>query len=83
MPSRRLPRDLDAERLVRALSRLGYVFVRQSGSHIRVKTERHGEHSITIPCHHPIKVGTLSAILSEIASHHELERDALLDELGL
>ena len=83
MPSRRMPRDLDAERLVRALTRLGYVFVRQSGSHIRVRTESCGEHSITIPCHHPIKVGTLSAILSEIAAHHELDRDELLDTLGL
>lgn len=83
MPARRLPRDLDAEVLIRALSRLGYARVRQTGSHVRLRTERDGEHHETIPWHSPLKVGTLNAILSSVATHHRLSREALLDLLGL
>ena len=83
MPSKRLPRDLAASRLIRALSRLGYETVRQTGSHIRVRTERDGEHQVTIPAHNPLKLGTLSAILADIASHHGMGRDELLELLDL
>jgi predicted RNA binding protein YcfA (HicA-like mRNA interferase family) len=83
LPSRRLPRDIDADTLVRALARLGYRPVRQTGSHIRVRTERDGEHHETIPSHSPIKVGTLRTILSNIGAHHKLDRDEILDLLGL
>lgn len=78
-----MPRDLDADRLIRALGKLGYEPVRQSGSHIRVRTERDGEHQETIPWHKPLKIGTLSAILSAIAAHHGLSRDELLELLEL
>lgn len=83
MPSRRLPRDLPADRLIRALSRLGYEVVRQTGSHMRIRTERNGEHKVTIPAHNPLKVGTLSAILSDIATHHHMNRDELLEFIAL
>jgi predicted RNA binding protein YcfA (HicA-like mRNA interferase family) len=83
LPSKRLPRDLAAAQLIHALSRLGYEVVRQSGSHMRLRTARDGEHSITIPFHNPLKIGTLSAILSDIALHHQLSRDELLEFLGL
>ncbi len=79
----RLPRDLAATELIRALERLGYEAVRQTGSHIRVRTIRDGEHHETIPCHGPLKVGTLSTILRGVAAHHRLSRDELLELLGL
>lgn len=77
----RLPRDLSGADLVQALRALGYAVTRQTGSHIRLTTQPDGEHHITIPDHDPIKIGTLSHILRNIARHHGLTRDELLREL--
>lgn len=81
MSPRRVPRDLDADTLIRALAVLGYERVRQTGSHIRVQTLQNGHHSETIPSHSPLKLGTLSAILANIAAHHGLSRDELMVKL--
>jgi predicted RNA binding protein YcfA (HicA-like mRNA interferase family) len=59
----KLPRDVDAPKLVTALRVLGYAVIRQKGSHIRVTTQQDGENHEVIPHHHPIKTGTLAAIL--------------------
>ena len=75
----RIPRDLTGTELIKALSKLGYEVTRQSGSHIRLTTSRNGTHHVTIPDHRPIKVGTLSGILGDIASHHQMTREELLD----
>jgi hypothetical protein len=40
-----------------------------------------GEHHITIPAHNPLKIGTLAAIIADIAAHHGLTRDELLKQL--
>jgi len=45
----RLPRDVSGADLGRALGRLGYVLVRQKGSHFRYTTSRGGTHHVTIP----------------------------------
>ena len=74
----RIPRDLTGKELIKALSRLGYEVTRQSGSHIRLTTSKNGTHHITIPDHRPIKVGTLSGILGDIAAHHQMTREELL-----
>ncbi len=77
----RLPRDLTGQELAKALTKLGYVIDRQTGSHIRLTTQENGEHHITVPNHSPIKLGTLSAILREIAEHFNIDRDELLSRL--
>ena len=74
----RLPRDLSGEDLAARLTRLGYRITRQTGSHLRLTTERDGEHHITIPHHSTLRVGTLSGVISDLAQHHHLDRDALL-----
>ncbi len=74
----RIPRDLTGKELIKALGKLEYEVTRQSGSHIRLTTSRNGTHHITIPDHRPIKVGTLSGILGDIAAHHQMTRDELL-----
>jgi predicted RNA binding protein YcfA (HicA-like mRNA interferase family) len=74
----KLPRDLDADQLAKALSELGYVVTRQTGSHMRLTTQENGQHHITVPNHSPIKVGTLNAIFRDIAEHFEISRDDLL-----
>ena len=71
----RLPRDVSGRELAKAAGALGYEVTRQTGSHIRLTTTRSGEHHITIPVHDALKVGTLAAILGNIAAHHEIDRD--------
>ncbi|BAU10010.1 hypothetical protein LEP3755_04880 [Leptolyngbya sp. NIES-3755] len=77
----KLPRDLSGLELANLLKRFEYVIGRQTGSHIRLTTDRNGEHHITIPAHNPLKIGTLSAILRDVAEHLELSRDELVAEL--
>jgi predicted RNA binding protein YcfA (HicA-like mRNA interferase family) len=74
----KLPRDISGRDLIKALSRLDYQVTRQTGSHIRLTTQRNGQHSITVPAHDPIKIRTLNAILRGIGEHHKLDRDRLI-----
>jgi hypothetical protein len=39
------------------------------------------QHHITIPAHDPLKIGTLGAILGEVAMHLKLTREELLERL--
>jgi predicted RNA binding protein YcfA (HicA-like mRNA interferase family) len=73
----RLPRDLSGNDLAQALRKLGYQVTRQTGSHIRLTTAERGEHHLTIPSHNPLRVGTLSGILADVAEHFELSREEL------
>ncbi len=77
----RLPRDLSGTDLARALGKLGYEATRQTGSHMRLTTQENGEHHITIPRHDPLRVGTLSAILSDVAGHFGTNRDEIVRRL--
>ena len=77
----KIPRNIRGYELVKALSVLGYSVVRQTGSHIRIKTVQYGEHSETIPNHDPIKIGTLNKILSNIAEHFEMSKDELINKI--
>ena len=77
----KLPRDLSGAKLAKALARVGYSATRQTGSHVRLTTASPSEHHVTIPLHDPLRVGTLAAILADIAAHQETSRDELLDRL--
>lgn len=78
----RVPRDISGKDLCKLLSRFGYQIVRQSGSHARLTASMTGrEHHITIPSHDPLKVGTLSAILAEVAQFLRKDRKELEREL--
>ena len=77
----KLPRDISGIELARALVALGYTTTRQTGSHLRLTTQEHGEHHVTIPTHKSMKVGTLSAILSEIAGHFDVDRGEIARRL--
>ena len=77
----RLPRDLSGTDLAHALRILGYRVTRQTGSRLRLTTSEHGEHHVTIPQHKPIRVGTLAAILGNVAEHFELSRDEVVARL--
>jgi predicted RNA binding protein YcfA (HicA-like mRNA interferase family) len=77
----KLPRDLSGTDLVKALGKVGYRVTRQTGSHVRLTREAPAAHHITIPAHDPLKVGTLAAILAEVAASVRLDRGALLRKL--
>jgi predicted RNA binding protein YcfA (HicA-like mRNA interferase family) len=78
----KLPRDVNGHDLVRALARFGYGVTRQTGSHVRLTSHFKGsEHHVTIPAHNPLRIGTLSQILSDVSAYLEIEKDALLKAL--
>lgn len=80
----KIPRDIAATDLIRALRILGYEPVRQDGSHIRLTTTQEGTHHVTIPNHRPLKTGTLlGGVLKPIAAHHKLSIQDLLTKLKL
>jgi len=77
----RLPRDISGSDLAKLLRVLGYGITRQTGSHVRLSTSKNGEHHVTIPNHDPVRVGTLSSILTDIANHFGLTRDEIAQKV--
>jgi predicted RNA binding protein YcfA (HicA-like mRNA interferase family) len=77
----KLPRDVSGAQLIKALSVLGYRVSRQTGSHVRLTCQQPKQHHVTIPNHEQLRVGTLAAILADVATHHGLSREALLEKL--
>jgi len=77
----KLPRDVSGLELAKALGRYGYQITRQTGSHLRLSTQRDGEHHITIPAHIILRVGTLSAIVAEVAQYLKRDKAEVIDEL--
>jgi predicted RNA binding protein YcfA (HicA-like mRNA interferase family) len=78
---KKMPRNLSGKDLIKKLKKLGYKQTRQIGSHIRLTTEEKGIHHITIPEHDPLKIGTLSSILKDIAAHFEISKEELIDQI--
>ena len=74
----RLPRNMDGTQLAKRLGRFGYAVTRQVGSHMRMTTQRAGEHHVTIPAHSPLRIGTLNSILNDVSSHLGITREELL-----
>ncbi len=61
----KLPR-ISSREAIRALERLGFEQVRQTGSHVVMKKEtEEGEVGCVVPVHRELKVGTLSGILKQ------------------
>lgn len=58
----KLPRDVNGEQAVRALSRLGFADVRQTGSH---RILRKDGRTVVVPMHRPIKPGTLKGLIEQ------------------
>jgi predicted RNA binding protein YcfA (HicA-like mRNA interferase family) len=77
----KLPRDVAADRLIQALERLGYKVIRQRGSHVRLFHEGPPMHTITIPQHSPLKIGTLHGILSAVARTRLIAIESIIDLL--
>ena len=54
--------SLSGKKVIRALSRLGFVVVRQRGSHVVLQR---GADMVTVPMHDPVKKSTLKSILNQ------------------
>ena len=57
----KLPRT-SAERIIRTLESLGFVVLRQRGSHVIL---RRGERGCVVPMHKEVAVGTLRGVLRQ------------------
>lgn len=77
----KLPRNLSGAQLIKALEQIGYQASRQAGSHVRLTCLHPTEHHLTVPLHDPLRIGTLSAILADAASHHGMTRETLVSKL--
>jgi predicted RNA binding protein YcfA (HicA-like mRNA interferase family) len=76
-----LPRDISGDDLARRLGRLGYAITRQGGSHMRLTVSTPKQHHVTVPRHSALRLGTLAAILDDVAAFLEITRDALMQRL--
>jgi predicted RNA binding protein YcfA (HicA-like mRNA interferase family) len=78
----KIPRDVGGEYLAKHLKKYGYEITHQTGSHIRLTTKIKGEHhSITIPRHKSLKIGTFNSILNDISEHLGIKKQILIEEL--
>ena len=66
----RVPRDLSGRDLANRLARhYGYAVKRTRGSHMTVaRVTAAGKHSVTVPAHRDLRVGTLNAIVNDVAA---------------
>lgn len=77
-----LPRDLYGRDLARVLcARWAYQKVNQVGSHIILQTETPQHHRVSVPDHKPLRIGTLNAILRQVAVAKGVTREAILATL--
>ena len=75
------PRDVSGKELAKLLRPLGYRVTRQVGSHMRLTTERKGQHHITVPAHKRLTIGKINAALWEISRHFGMPRNELMGML--
>ncbi len=61
----KLPR-LSGKEVIKALSKAGFISVRQKGSHIIMKKEKDNQHiTVVVPNHQEIDLGTLLEIIRQ------------------
>jgi predicted RNA binding protein YcfA (HicA-like mRNA interferase family) len=78
----KIPRDISGMQLYQALDKFGYKIKRIAGSRIRLDLNFTGErHSITIPNHTPIKIGTLNNMLNDCTQYLHISKYDLIDQL--
>jgi predicted RNA binding protein YcfA (HicA-like mRNA interferase family) len=58
----KLPRDVSGTEAVRALRRVGFLQLRQTGSHVILRKDNR---TVVVPQHKPIKPGTLKGLIEQ------------------
>ena len=61
----KIPRDVNGVESVRALKRLGFVQLRQTGSHLILRKDGR---TVVVPQHKPLKPGTRKGIVEQAGS---------------
>ena len=78
----KLPRNISGDRLADHLCRhWEYTRIKQVGSHIMLRTDTPSRSKQVIPAHDPMRIGTFSKILSQIADHKRVAREDILRDL--
>ncbi len=78
----KIPRDLYGRELAAVLCRSwGYQKVNQVGSHIILQTDDPVHHRLSVPDHKPLRLGTLNAILRDVAAAKRVTREEILASL--
>lgn len=78
----KLPRDLSGEALVKHLCKhWEYLKIHQVGSHVILQTQQPTPQRIAVPEHNPLRIGTLNAILSAVAAHKSVPKEAILKDI--
>jgi predicted RNA binding protein YcfA (HicA-like mRNA interferase family) len=70
----RTPRDVHGSEAVKALHRLGFASLRQTGSHHILRRD---SKTVVVPMHRPIKPGTLRGLVEQAGVSMEEFIDAL------
>jgi hypothetical protein len=58
-----------------------YREVNREGSHIILQVETPHHHRLAVPDHHPLRLGTLNAILRAVAAAQGVEKEEILRHL--
>ena len=78
----KIPRDLYGRELAAVpCARWAYAKVNQVGSHIILQTETPQHHRVSEPDHKPLRLGTLNAILRQVAAAKGVTREDILAAL--
>ena len=79
----KLPRDLSGNEVARLMVRhYGYRVTRTKGSHMTVTlTVGSNRHSVTVPRHRDVRVGTLDGIIADVAEFLALPKQAVREKL--
>ena len=79
----RLPRDLSGRDLAKRLERqYGYRVTRTKGSHMTLtRTTDTDRHSVTVPVHRELRLGTLDAIMADVAGNLGIPKSTVREQL--
>ena len=79
----KLPRDLAGNEVARLLTRHnGYLVTRTKGKHMTVTLTIDGNrHSVTVPRHRDVRVGTLDGIIAGVAEYLGLSKREVRETL--
>ena len=78
----RVPKDLYGRDFANHLIRKwAFRELRQTGSHIILRTEVPTGYTVSVPAHKPLRPGTLRDMISAIADHKQVDRSEILRDL--
>jgi predicted RNA binding protein YcfA (HicA-like mRNA interferase family) len=78
----RVPKDLYGRDFANHLIRKwAFRELRQTGSHIILRTEIPTRYTVSVPAHKPLRPGTLREMISAIADHKQMDRSEILRDL--